>query len=161
MNRRKPRVMVKTSPNYSRRRGRRVEAIVLHHTGPGTTSGLLEWLCTPNSGVSAHYLISPDGVIYQLVQDEMAAWHAGFSSLHGEEAVNSRSIGIELVHAGKNDVPFDDQQYGALEALLRYLVDRYSVPPENLVGHRDIAPGRKFDPADSFDWERVRLAVYG
>lgn len=157
----KPRVELRKSPNYGLRGGRAIDAIVLHHTGPGRTSGHLAWLCDPASKVSAHYLIGRDGTIYQLVQDEMAAWHAGKSSLHGDEAVNSRSIGIELTHSGDNATPFPEAQYGALEALLLYLVQRYGVKPENLVGHRDVAPDRKVDPADSFDWERVRRAVYG
>lgn len=157
----KPRVVVRKSPNYGLRGPRAVDAIVLHHTGPGRTSGLLTWLCDPASKVSAHYLIGRDGTIYQLVADEMAAWHAGKASLHGDEAVNSRSIGIELVHSGDNDTPFPEAQYVALEALLLYLVQRHGVPQANLVGHRDVAPDRKADPADSFDWERVRRAVYG
>src|SRR6185295_9305376 len=103
---------------------------------------------------SAHYVIAKDGTIFQLVQDEMRAWHAGTpAKLHGEESdVNSRSIGIEITNEGQGHTPFTEAQYQALEALVPWLARTYNVPVTNLVGHKDVAlpVGRKHDPAENF-----------
>ncbi|WNG41198.1 N-acetylmuramoyl-L-alanine amidase [Archangium violaceum] len=158
----KPAVVSRPSPNSEPRNGVDIDAIILHHTGTNRISVDLATLRSRGSRrVSSHYLIAPTGTVYQLVPDSRAAWHAGVSSLHGvtQPSVNARSIGIEITNDGTGLTPFTEAQYLALERLVPYLARTYKVPKENIVGHRDVAPDRKTDPADNFEWERVRRAV--
>jgi len=159
----KPAVVSKPSRNQESRRGVAIDAIVLHHTATNSARvdlATLRWVRGSNR-VSAHYLVGPDGTVYQLVPDSQVAWHAGRSSLHGETepSVNARSIGIEITNDGTGQTPFTEAQYLALEQLVPYLSRRYRVPKKNILGHRDVAPGRKTDPANHFDWSRIRRAV--
>ena len=159
----KPPVVSKPSRNQASRGGVPIDAIILHHTATNSARvdlATLRWVRGSNR-VSAHYLVGPDGTVYQLVPDSEAAWHAGRSALHGEAepSVNDRSIGIEITNDGTGQTPFTEAQYRALEQLVPYLARRYMVPRTNIVGHRDVAPGRKTDPADNFDWARIRRAV--
>jgi AmpD protein len=104
--------------------------------------------------VSAHLLIRRDGEVVQFVSLNDRAWHAGKSSWQGREACNDYSIGIEC--EGSDDIPYDDSQYAALRNLLPMLLDAYpAITAERIVGHSDVAPGRKTDPGPSFDWTRV------
>jgi AmpD protein len=102
--------------------------------------------------VSSHFLIRRDGEVIQYVPCELRAWHAGASSWKGRERCNDFSVGIEL--EGTDEVPFTDAQYESLAQLTRALFDRYG--RLELVGHSDIAPGRKTDPGAHFDWARLR-----
>jgi len=102
--------------------------------------------------VSAHFLVRRDGELVQFVPCTKRAWHAGVSSWRGRERCNDFSVGIEL--EGSDDVPFTDAQYERLSELLGELYRRY--PIAAVVGHSDIAPGRKTDPGPCFDWGRVR-----
>ncbi len=102
--------------------------------------------------VSAHFFIDRAGALHQFVPCAKRAWHAGPSSWRGRERCNDFSIGIEL--EGCDDLPFEDTQYQALAALTRALRARY--PIADIVGHSDIAPGRKTDPGPFFDWPRYR-----
>jgi AmpD protein len=104
-----------------------------------------------NLRVSAHFLIRRDGELVQFVGCNERAWHAGVSSWKGRERCNDYSIGIEL--EGTDDVPYAAAQYTALARLLRALKRVY--PIVDLVGHSDIAPGRKTDPGPAFDWARL------
>jgi AmpD protein len=101
--------------------------------------------------VSAHFLVRRDGEVIQFVSCSRRAWHAGVSRWKGRETCNDFSIGIEL--EGCDQLPFEDDQYAALNALLAELREHY--PIEAVVGHSDIAPGRKTDPGPRFDWRRV------
>ncbi|MBI4988557.1 MAG: 1,6-anhydro-N-acetylmuramyl-L-alanine amidase AmpD [Rhodocyclales bacterium] len=101
--------------------------------------------------VSAHFLIRRDGGIVQFVPCRLRAWHAGASSWRGVECCNDFSIGIEL--EGSDASSFDPSQYPALARLVRILRQRY--PIEDIVGHADIAPGRKTDPGSRFDWAHL------
>jgi AmpD protein len=104
--------------------------------------------------VSAHLLIRRDGEVVQFVSLNDRAWHAGKSSWQGREACNDYSIGIEC--EGSDDIPYDDSQYAALRNLLPMLLDAYpAITAGRIVGHSDVAPGRKTDPGPSFDWTRV------
>jgi len=159
----KPAVVSRPSPNHEPRRGTDIDVILLHHTGSNRATVDLATLrmgSGPNR-VSAHYLVAPGGTLYQLVPDSRAAWHAGVASLRGETkpSVNLRSIGIEITNDGSGKTPFTEEQYRVLERLVPYLARTYRVPKENILGHRDVAPGRKTDPADNFDWACVRRAV--
>jgi N-acetyl-anhydromuramoyl-L-alanine amidase len=102
--------------------------------------------------VSAHFLIRRDGTLIQFVPCTRRAWHAGASEWRGRQRCNDFSIGIEL--EGCDERPFEDRQYAALARLIRVL--RRSLAIEDIVGHADIAPGRKTDPGPHFDWPRLR-----
>ena len=105
--------------------------------------------------VSSHFLIRRDGRLLQFVPCTARAWHAGESSWRGRARCNDFSIGIEL--EGSDEVPYAPAQYRMLARLTRALWSRY--PIEDVVGHRDIAPGRKTDPGPHFDWARLRRAL--
>jgi N-acetyl-anhydromuramoyl-L-alanine amidase len=105
--------------------------------------------------VSAHVLIRRDGEPVQFVPFGERAWHAGKSSWQGRDACNDYSIGIEC--EGTDELPYEDAQYATLRALLPRLLEAYPrITPDRIVGHSDVAPGRKSDPGAAFDWPRVR-----
>lgn len=142
------------SPNFGERRdGARPELIVLHYTAMPTAQAALRRLSDPEAEVSAHYLIGRCGQIWQMVEEDKRAWHAGAGSWGGQGDVNSRSIGIELSNSGAE--PFSELLMSSLEALLRDLMARWNIPPEGVIGHSDMAPGRKIDPGARFDWPRL------
>lgn len=144
------------SPNFGERRGgQRPELVVIHYTAMESCAAALARLCDPLAEVSAHYVIDMDGRVLSLVAEEARAWHAGAGSWAGREDVNSRSIGVELVNPGAE--PFPEPQMKALEALLADVLDRWSLPPQAVIGHSDLAPERKGDPGPRFDWRRLAL----
>ncbi|MCB1770199.1 MAG: 1,6-anhydro-N-acetylmuramyl-L-alanine amidase AmpD [Candidatus Competibacteraceae bacterium] len=105
--------------------------------------------------VSAHLLIRRDGGVTQYVSFNRRAWHAGESLYAGRRQCNDFSIGIEL--EGVDDLPYEDRQYPVLAATIRALWEAYpTLSPDRLVGHADIAPGRKTDPGPAFSWRRLR-----
>lgn len=105
--------------------------------------------------VSAHFLIRRDGSVVQFVSCDRRAWHAGVSTWRGQERCNDFSIGIEM--EGCDECPFEDTQYRRLAELVGVLRQRY--PIEDIVGHADIAPGRKTDPGPCFDWSRLHTLL--
>ena len=105
--------------------------------------------------VSAHLLIRRDGALFQYVPFHQRAWHAGESCFAGRSRCNDFSIGIEL--EGTDDLPYGDAQYQQLAMVIPALRAAYpTLTPDRLVGHADIAPGRKTDPGPAFDWPRLR-----
>lgn len=145
------------SPNFGERRGgQRPELVVLHYTAMPDCQAALARLCDPLAEVSAHYLIDRDGTVLSLVDEKARAWHAGAGAWGGRDDVNSRSIGVELVNRG--DEPFAARQMSALEALLQGILARWAIRPESVIGHSDMAPGRKADPGPRFDWRRLAQA---
>ena len=105
--------------------------------------------------VSAHVVVTRLGEILQFVPFQRRAWHAGQSEFQGRARCNDFSVGIEL--EGADDIPYESEQYRALASIIEALWQAYpSLPRENVVGHSDIAPGRKTDPGLAFDWERLR-----
>lgn len=102
--------------------------------------------------VSSHFLIRRQGELIQFVSCNQRAWHAGVSHWQGRERCNDFSIGIEL--EGSDDCAFNELQYLTLQALIDALQDRY--PIKHIVGHSEIAPGRKTDPGPFFDWQRIK-----
>jgi N-acetylmuramoyl-L-alanine amidase len=154
----KPPVVTKhQSPNYNSRGGTDIDTIILHHTASNNVQGTISHFKNPKAQASAHYVIDKDGTIYQMVGDEKRAWHAGTSWMPGEarlagKSVNSRSIGIEIVNDGSGKTPFTAAQYEACGKLCAYLAETYDVPKQNILGHKDVAPGRKIDPANNFSW---------
>ncbi len=142
------------SPNFDSRDGCDISLLVLHYTGMKTASDALERLCNLDSKVSAHYVVDEDGVVYHLVKEEMRAWHAGVSSWRGESRVNHHSIGIEIVNPGHEFGyrAFPDIQMQSVIALCNDILVRHDIPARNIIGHSDVAPSRKEDPGELFDW---------
>jgi N-acetylmuramoyl-L-alanine amidase len=137
--------------------------LIIHYTGMKTAEAALDRLCDPASEVSAHYLIAEDGTIWHLVAEGRRAWHAGRAFWAGTTDINSRSIGIELANPGHEHGyrPFPDAQMTALERLCRSILIRFPIRSHLVLGHADVAPGRKLDPGELFDWPRLAAAGIG
>lgn len=146
------------SPN---RDARMPVLIVLHATEQQSLQQSLDTLRTANDHgkVSAHYLIGRDGKRFQLVPDELRAWHAGAGRWGTITNVNAASIGIELENDGK--VGYPDAQIASLIVLLQDLTTRWSIPATQVIGHADMAPARKVDPGPRFPWLRLHEAGFG
>jgi N-acetylmuramoyl-L-alanine amidase len=144
------------SPNYDAR-DQAISMVVLHYTGMQDAESAIRRLREPEARVSCHYLIAEDGQILRMVAEENRAWHAGLSYWRGVQAVNGCSIGIEIVNPGHEFGyrPFTEEQMAALLPLLSAMVTRYRIAPANVVGHSDVAPARKEDPGELFDWDRL------
>ncbi|MBP6796739.1 MAG: N-acetylmuramoyl-L-alanine amidase [Luteimonas sp.] len=140
---------------------RRAQIIVLHYTEQDSVEQSLATLRTRNSGgpVSAHYLVGDDGHLYQLVSDDSRAWHAGAGRWGTIHELNSASIGIEIDNDGVE--PFSEPQIAALLRLLDDLTTRHRIPKMAVIGHSDLAPGRKIDPGPLFPWKRLADAGFG
>jgi N-acetylmuramoyl-L-alanine amidase len=152
------------SPNFDARPpGQQVDILLLHYTEMASAEAALERLCDPAAKVSAHYLIGADGTIWRLVEEAHRAWHAGVSYWAGARDVNARSVGIELDNPGHGLglAPFPEPQMAALERLARDIVHRHAIPPHRVLGHSDVAPARKRDPGELFDWRRLAAAGVG
>jgi N-acetylmuramoyl-L-alanine amidase len=152
------------SPNYGHRaENTPIDMLVLHYTGMRDAAAALERLCDTNAKVSAHYCIDEDGTVVRLVDEEHRAWHAGVSYWRGDTDINSRSVGIELVNPGHEYGyhPFPEAQMAALIALSTDILARHPIPPRNVVAHSDIAPARKQDPGELFDWPRLARTGIG
>lgn len=151
------RIIDHPSPNCNaRRHGGPPDMVVLHYTAMATPTAALERLCAPEFEVSAHYLIGEDGTAWQMVDEADRAWHAGAGAWGDVRDVNSHSIGIELANPGEDD--FELPQMRSLETLLAGMLDRWSIPPERVIGHSDMAPDRKSDPGFRFPWQRLAEA---
>lgn len=134
---------------------RKIDTIIVHSSydaigkDPYSVSGIIEEY--RQAQVSAHYLIARDGTVYQLVADQNIAWHAGVAKMpDGRTDVNSFSLGIEIINTQEGK--FTDQQYSAVNSLIATLKKKY--PIKNILGHSDIAPGRKTDPW-GIEWKKV------
>lgn len=149
-------VIWRPSPNFDQRRP---NFVILHHTTNDTAARALNTLTDPRREVSAHYLVARDGTIYQLVDDSSRAWHAGESYWGGQSDLNSASLGIELDNTGSEE--FAERQIASLLGLLERLRDRHRIPPENILGHGDVAPTRKVDPSYRFPWGVLAASGFG
>lgn len=146
------------SPNHGPRRdGAAIDMLILHYTGMLTGTAALDRLCDPDTEVSAHYVIDEDGTVWRLVAEDRRAWHAGRGFWAGETDINSRSIGIELVNPGHEHGyrAFPEPQMTALIALSHGILSRHAIPAHRVLGHSDVAPDRKLDPGELFDWQRL------
>ena len=153
-----PGAEVRVSPNFGARRdGMRPDCLILHYTGMETAAAAENWLCAPESEVSAHYLVHEDGRVVQMVRESDRAWHAGRASWKGLSDVNSFSIGVEIVNPGPlaGFPAFPDRQIEAVAALCRDICARHAIAPERVLAHSDVAPGRKIDPGERFPWARL------
>jgi len=152
------------SPNFGARPdGIVIDMLVIHYTGMRTGATALKWLCDPAAEVSAHYLIEEDGRLFRLVDEAERAWHAGAGLWRGDSNINDRSIGIELVNPGHEYGyrPFPAAQMAALIGLAGDILARHPIPAQNVVGHSDVAPMRKQDPGELFDWRALAAAGIG
>ncbi len=145
------------SPNVEPRRGVAPSILLLHYTGLPTVERAIEVLSRPDCKVSCHYVVDLDGRITQMVAEEMRAWHAGVSVWEGETDINSASIGIEIQNVGHDAgyPEFPAKQMQALITLSRDIVRRHGMRPERVLAHSDVAPGRKIDPGEKFDWRHM------
>lgn len=152
------------SPSHDARpAGQPVDILLIHYTGMQTAEAALERLCDPAAKVSAHYLIEENGRLWQLVDERRRAWHAGLAEWRGSSDVNGRSIGIELVNPGHEwgYRPFPAAQMASLVALCREVLARHQIPSRHVLGHSDVAPLRKDDPGELFDWKALAAAGIG
>ncbi len=143
------------SPNFDARPvGTPVDMLVIHYTGMESAEDAMARLHDPAAGVSAHYCIDEEGAVIRLVPEGRRAWHAGQSVWAGARDINARSIGIELVNPCHQFGyrPFPDPQMAACFELSLAVLTRHPIPARNVVGHSDVAPRRKMDPGELFDW---------
>ncbi|GGE18016.1 N-acetylmuramoyl-L-alanine amidase [Primorskyibacter flagellatus] len=156
---RHPDAIWRASPNINdRRHGGGPDMVIVHHTAMASAEAALDRLCDtdPPEGlppVSCHYLISETGGLWQMVDEKDRAWHAGLGAWGDVKEVNSRSVGIELANTACH--PYPEPQMAVLEDLLSGILSRWSIPPERVIGHSDMAPHRKSDPGARFDWRRL------
>ncbi|HYZ21253.1 MAG TPA: N-acetylmuramoyl-L-alanine amidase [Rhodopila sp.] len=141
------------SPNFDERRAP-VDMLILHYTGMQTAQGAIDRLRDPAAQVSSHYVVDEDGTVLRLVPEDKRAWHAGVSHWRGHNALNARSIGIEIVNPGHEwgYRPFPALQMAAVCDLCLVILSRHAIPARNVVAHSDVAPDRKEDPGELFDW---------
>lgn len=151
------------SPNHAERGVPRIDMLVLHYTGMKDAGAALDRLCDPAARVSSHYLVEEDGTVWRLVPEARRAFHAGISCWHGASDLNRVSIGIEIVNPGHEwgYRRFAQAQMEALAQLSREILGRHPIPPDRIVGHCDIAPERKADPGELFDWAFLAGAGIG
>ena len=143
-----------SSPNIESRGGQAVDMLIFHYTDMLSCEAAIARMCDPEAKVSAHYVVAEDGVVTQLVAEDMRAWHAGESHWRGSNNINARSIGIEICNPGHSNgyVPFPQAQMQSVLALSTEILARHAIPPRNVVGHSDVAFLRKMDPGELFDW---------
>lgn len=163
-------IILNPSDNYDDRPFKTViDTIIIHYTGMATAEEALERLCDNSDAaqargrVSAHYMIDEEGKIYALVDERDRAWHAGVSFWRGRKNINDFSIGIELVNPGHEFEyrPFPRVQMDALLSLCKNICKRHPINPAFILGHSDIAPGRKSDPGEKFNWRFLARAGIG
>ena len=156
------------SPNFNDRTAGEIKYLILHYTGMATGEVALQRLCDERSKVSAHYLIEEDGRVFTLVPEAERAWHAGVATWEGDHDINGLSLGIELVNPG-HDAPgykgnyrsFPEAQMAALLTLCKDILSRHKIAPWHILGHSDIAPDRKCDPGELFDWQFLASEAIG
>jgi N-acetylmuramoyl-L-alanine amidase len=145
----------------ARRGGVRPSLLIMHYTGMSSAEKAIDWLAREESRVSCHYVIDEVGLITQLVPENMRAWHAGVSYWRGETDINSHSIGIEIQNPGHEDgyPNFPPRQMNAVIALAKDIVRRHKMKRGAVLAHSDVAPSRKIDPGEKFNW--AALARHG
>lgn len=144
------------SPNFDERT-LPITILVMHYTGMKSADLAIRQLANPETKVSAHYVVCEDGQIVQMVKEADRAWHAGRGQWREIDNVNSASIGIEIVNPGHEwgYRPFPEEQMDAVTRLAAGIVQRHAILPTNVIGHSDLAPARKQDPGELFDWARL------
>ena len=145
------------SPNFdtTKRTPKQIKFIIFHYTGMKNEIDSINRLTSTQSKVSSHYLIKNNGQIITLVPDLYIAWHAGASSWKNYKFLNKHSIGIEISNPGHefNYKKFSKKQIKSILRLTKFLIRKYKIKSQNILGHSDIAPTRKKDPGEKFPWE--------
>ncbi len=152
------------SPNFNERPdGRAVDILLLHYTGMESGEVAASRLCDPEAKVSAHYIVDEAGTVTRMVPEHLRAWHAGMASWAGESDINGVSIGIEIVNGGHDfgSPPYPEAQMQAVETLSLEILSRHPIPAQRVLAHSDVAPARKADPGEWFDWARLARAGVG
>jgi N-acetylmuramoyl-L-alanine amidase len=134
-----------------------IKFVIIHYTGMRKESEAIKKLCDIKSKVSAHYFIKKNGEVLNLVPDLYTAWHAGKSRWKKFRSLNKYSIGIEISNSGHDFkyTKFSKNQISELEKLLRFLIKKYKIQKQNILGHSDISPFRKKDPGEKFPWKQL------
>ena len=147
------------SSNFSlpKRYKRNIKFIIIHYTGMKKESAAIKRLCYPKSKVSSHYYIKKNGNILNLVPDLYEAWHAGKSNWKKYKSLNKYSLGIEMTNPGHQHgyKKFSKNQIISIKKLLKYLMKKYKIDKQNILGHSDISPERKRDPGENFPWKTL------
>ncbi len=159
-----PVVIETPSPNCDARPdGQAIDILLLHYTGMVSAAAALAHMSDETAKVSAHYCIDEDGTLTRLVPEDRRAWHAGVASWAGAADINARSIGIELVNPGHEFGyrAFPEAQMASLIELASAILARHPIPAHRVLGHADVAPLRKEDPGELFDWARLAAAGIG
>jgi len=147
------------SPNFNpkKRSSKKIKFIIFHYTGMKSESDALNKLTDIQSEVGCHYLIKNNGEIVNMVPDLYIAWHAGKSSWKNYKSLNQNSIGVEIANPGHEHgyKKFAQKQISSLLKLSKFLIKKYKVKSENILGHSDISPQRKKDPGEKFPWEHL------
>ena len=145
------------SPNFNtkKRITKEIKFIIFHYTGMEKESEAINRLTSIQSEVSCHYLIKRNGEIIAMVPESYIAWHAGKSSWGDYKSLNKNSIGIEITNPGHefNYKKFTKKQITSLIRLSKFLIKKYKINFENILGHSDVAPERKKDPGEKFPWK--------
>ncbi len=142
------------SPKYEpRAAGMDPYILLMHYTGMQTGQAAIDRLTDPDSGVNVHYIVEENGTVHDIVPEDKRAWHAGVSYWQGEDDINSASIGIEIINPGHEFgyCPFPIEQMDAVLELSKAIMKRHKIT--HVLGHSDVAPERKKDPGELFDWE--------
>ena len=149
------------SKNFDYRK-KKIDFIILHYTETKTLQKALALLTSNRRKVSCHYLLSKKGKIYNIVNEDKRAWHAGVSSWNNLNDMNSRSIGIEIVNAGEKFYGiYPKVQIKSLIKLIKFLIKKFQIDSHNILGHSDIAPLRKIDPGKFFPWKELNESNLG
>ena len=153
------------SPNFDRekRSPKDIKFLIFHYTGMKKEIDAINRLIDENSKVSCHYFIKNSGEILTLVPDLYISWHAGTSSWLGYKSINQYSIGVEISNPGHENKykNFSNKQINAIEKLSKYLIKKYNIKSEYILGHSDIAPERKKDPGEKFPWKYLSSRKIG
>lgn len=152
------------SPNFDDRpAGMPIDILLLHYTGMQNAEAAIDRLRDPAARVSSHYVIDEDGSVLRLVPEEKRAWHAGVSCWAGSRDINARSVGIEIVNPGHEFGyrHFPELQMRSVAALAQQIVAQHGIPARRVIGHSDVAPLRKQDPGELFDWQGLALQGVG
>jgi len=153
------------SPNFDdkKRDWRKIKFLIFHYTGMKKESEAISRLTDIRSKVSSHYLIKNNGEIVILVPDLFISWHAGVSFWKNYHSINKNSIGIEISNPGHNFnyKNFTKKQIKSILLLSKFLIKKYKIKSQNILGHSDIAPNRKKDPGEKFPWEYLSKKKIG
>ena len=153
------------SPNFDtkKRKKREIKFIVFHYTGMKKEMQAIKRLTSPKSKVSTHYFIKNSGEILTIVPELYVAWHAGISNWRNFKSLNKYSIGIEINNPGHDYKykKYSNKQISSIVKLSRYLIKKYKIRSNSILGHSDIAPDRKKDPGEKFPWRYLARKKIG